>query len=394
MATGGTTTKDGGPARDPAESGLEGIVVARTELSDVDGQRGRLTIRGYDVEEIAGRASFEEVAHLLWYGSLPSGDELARFRERLADYRTLPEEARTAVELGARRMEPMDALRFAVASLTADDPNPDDESREANCDRAARLLARVPVIVATYDRLRNGKGAVEPRRDLGQTANFLYQLNGKEPDPATVKGLDTYLVTVSDHGMNASTFTARVIASTASDMVSAVTGALGALKGPLHGGAPGPALSMIEEIGAPDRAEAWMKDAVAKGKRLMGFGHRVYKVRDPRAEVLYKAAEALADETGERESLALAREVERIGVKFLAEAKPGRNLNTNVEFYTALLLREIGLAQDLFSPAFAIGRTAGWTAHVLEQQANNRLIRPQSEYVGPRDLRYKPAGER
>jgi citrate synthase len=177
-------------------------------------------------------------------------------------------------------------------------------------------------------------------------------------------------------------------------MVSSVTGAMGALKGPLHGGAPGPALSMIEEIGSPDRAEAWMKDAVAKGKRLMGFGHRVYKVRDPRAEVLYKAAEALADETGEQEALALAREVERIGVKFLADAKPGRNLNTNVEFYTALLLREVGLPQDLFTPAFGIGRMAGWTAHILEQQANNRLIRPQSEYVGPRGLQFVPVEKR
>jgi citrate synthase len=194
--------------------------------------------------------------------------------------------------------------------------------------------------------------------------------------------------------MNASTFSARVIASTASDMYSAVTGALGALKGSLHGGAPGPALEMIEEIGEPERAEAWMREAVASGKRLMGFGHRVYKVRDPRAEVLYEAAVALADETGEQEALALAREVERAGVQVLAESKPGRNLNTNVEFYTALLLRELGLPQDLFTPTFAIGRTAGWTAHVLEHQKSGRLIRPQSEYVGPRGLRYTPVLER
>jgi citrate synthase len=291
-------------------------------------------------------------------------------------------------------MGPMDALRFAVGSMTADDPNPDDESREANLQRAEKLVARTPVVVGLYQRLRTGKPAVEAREDLGVAANVLHQVSGAEPDPAAVKGLDTYLATVTDHGMNASTFTARVIASTASDMVSSVTGALGALKGPLHGGAPGPALSMIEEIGSPDRAEAWMKDAVAKGKRLMGFGHRVYKVRDPRAEVLYKAAEALADDTGEQEALALAREVERIGVKFLADAKPGRNLNTNVEFYTALLLREVGLPQDLFTPAFGIGRMAGWTAHILEQQANNRLIRPQSEYVGPRGLQFVPVEQR
>src|SRR5438477_2751082 len=376
------------PTPDPATSGLEGVVVARTTLSDVDGQRGRLTIRGYDVEQLAGHASFEEVAHLLWHGELPDAATLAALHGRLAGYRALPEEAQRATELAAKRMGPMDALRFAVAALTADDPDPQDESPEANLARAERLVARLPVIVASYERLRRGQQPVPPRPELGVAANFLYQLHGTDVGPAPVKGLDTYLVTVSDHGMNASTFTARVIASTASDMVSAVTGAIGALKGPLHGGAPGPALSMIEAIGTPERAEAWMKAALARGERLMGFGHRVYKVRDPRAEVLYRAAAALADETGERAALDLAHEVERVGVQVLAEAKPGRNLNTNVEFYTALLLREVGLPQDLFSPAFAIGRTAGWTAHIMEHQQEGRLIRPLSEYVGPRDLHY------
>src|SRR4051794_7150304 len=317
------------PALDPAASGLEGIVAARTELSDVNGQAGRLTIRGYDVEELASQASFEEAAWLLWHGSLPSAAELDALRGRLVGYRQLPEEARAAVQAAAGRMPPMDALRFATAALTADDPNLDDQSVEANCRRAEMLLARLPVIVATHDRLRKGGDAVAPREDLGLAANFLYQLNGEEPDPARVRGLDTYLVTVSDHGMNASTFTARVIASTDSDMVSCIVGAIGALKGPLHGGAPGPALHMIEEIGTPDRAEAWMKNAIKSGQRLMGFGHRVYKVRDPRAEVLYRAAERLAAETGNRESLDLAHEVERVGVQVLAEAKPGRNLNTN-----------------------------------------------------------------
>ncbi len=382
------------PTVDPATSGLEGIVVARTALSDVNGQLGRLTIRGYDIEELAGRASFEEVAYLLWHGALPREAELWQLQQRLMGYRELPEEARGAIQAAARRMEPMDALRFAVASLTADDPNPADESREANLARAERLLARVPVIVATYHRLRRQQPLVLPRPELGLAANFLYQLSGEEPSPARVKGLNTYLVTVSDHGMNASTFTARVIASTASDMVSAITGAIGALKGPLHGGAPGPALDMIEAIGTPERAEAWMRAELAKGKRLMGFGHRVYKVRDPRAEVLYRAAAALADETGERQALELAHEVERVGVQVLAEAKPGRNLNTNVEFYTALLLRELGLPRDLFSPTFAVGRTAGWTAHVLEQQATGRLIRPQSEYIGPYGLTYVPLEQR
>ena len=383
------------PVPDAASSGLEGVVVARTELSDVDGLRGKLTIRGYDVEELAGRATFEEVAYLLWYGALPNRSQLAEFTGELASYRQLPEETRVAVEAAAKRMGPMDALRFAVASLTADDTAPGgDTSWGVNLKRAASLVARVPVIIATHQRLRQGQGPVEPRDDLGIAGNYLYQMTGQEPDAAEVKGLDTYLVTVADHGMNASTFTARVIAATASDMVSSVTGAIDALKGPLHGGAPGPALSMIEEIGTADRAESWMREKIARKERLMGFGHRVYKVRDPRAEVLYQAAVALADETNERELLELAHEVERVGVQVLQEAKPGRNLQTNVEFYTALLLKEIGLTQDLFTPTFAVGRTAGWTAHVLEHQADGRLIRPQSEYVGPRDLHFIPVEER
>jgi citrate synthase len=386
-----TAASGGNPA---ATRGLDGIVVANTEMSLVDGQVGHLAIRGYDVEELAGRATFEEVAYLLWYGALPNQQELASFCDKLVAARTLPEETEAAITLAAKRMGPMDALRFAVASISADDPNLDDESQEALIDRACRILARVPVIVASYQRQRNGQQPVASRDDLGIAANYLYGITGEVPPDPETRGMNTYLCTVSDHGMNASTFTARVIASTASDMISAVTGAIGALKGPLHGGAPGPALTMIEEIGTPDRAEAWMKDAISKGKKLMGFGHRIYKVRDPRAEVLYAAAEELADETDEREALALAKAVEQAGIKVLNEAKPGRNLNTNVEFYTALLLRELGLSSDLFSPTFAVGRTAGWIAHIMEQRAGGRIIRPQSEYVGPHDLRYTPIEER
>jgi citrate synthase len=386
-----STTSSG---KTPASSGLEGVVVANTEMSEVEGQIGRLTVRGYDIEELAGRATFEEVTYLLWHGALPTTQQLDQFKGELASYRQLPEETVEAIKLAAKRMEPMDALRFAVASLTADDQGHDDESREENIARATMIVARIPIIIANYQRLRNGQQPVEPRDDHGIAGNYLYGLTGEIPAAGKIRGLDTYLVTVADHGMNASTFTARVIASTASDVVSAVTGAIGALKGPLHGGAPGPALTMIEEIGTPDRAEAWMKDALAHGKRIMGFGHRVYKVRDPRAEVLYQAAVELAADSGQRESLELARAVEEAGVKVLAEAKPGRNLNTNVEFYTALLLRELGLSPDLFSPTFAIGRAAGWTAHILEHREGGRIIRPQSEYVGPSDLHYTPIDER
>lgn len=386
-----STTSSG---KSPASSGLEGVVVANTAMSDVDGQLGQLTVRGYDIEELAGKATFEEVTYLLWHGALPTTAQLAAFKAELRGYRQLPEETVAAVELAAKRMEPMDALRFAVASLTADEQDDEDDSREANLRRSAMLVARVPVIIANYQRLRDGQRPVAPRDEFGIAANYLFGLTGAEPNASRVRGLDTYLVTVADHGMNASTFTARVIGSTASDFVSAVTGAIGALKGPLHGGAPGPALTMIEEIGTPDRAEAWMKDAMAHGKRIMGFGHRVYKVRDPRAEVLYQAASAMAADSGHRAALELARAVEEAGVKVLAEAKPGRNLNTNVEFYTALLLREIGLSADLFSPTFAVGRTAGWLAHLLEHREGGRIIRPQSEYVGPRGLHYVPLTER
>lgn len=382
------------PTPDPASSGLEGIVAARTPLSEVDGLKGVLTISGYDIEEIASKISLEEAAYLLWHGKLPNRKELDEQNERLVSYRRLPDEARTAVQLAAKRMEPMDALRFAVAALTADDPAPGDNSHDVNHKRAEMIVARVPVIVGMYQRLRSGGSIVEPRADLGIAANLLFQMTGQEPDEAKVRGLETYLVTVTDHGMNASTFTTRVIASTASDMVSAVVGGIGALKGPLHGGAPGPALDMIEQIGTADRADAWIRDAVQHGKRIMGFGHRIYKVRDPRAEVLYKAAWLLAEETGEEGSLDLAKAVEQTAVKVLLDEKPGRNLNTNVEFYTALLLRDVGLTPDLFSPCFAIGRTVGWTAHIIEQQDSGRLIRPQSEYVGERGHQFKPIDQR
>jgi citrate synthase len=392
MTTGSAVS--GKPAPDPATSGLEGIVAARTPLSEVDGLKGILTIRGYDIEEIASQISLEEAAFLLWHGRLPTRSELDEQNRRLVSYRRLPDEARMAVQASAKRMEPMDALRFAVAALSADDPAPGDNSHAVNQQRAEMLVARVPVIVGMYQRLRSGGQVVEPRADLGIAANFLFQMSGEEPNEAKVRGLETYLVTVTDHGMNASTFTTRVIASTASDMVSAITGGIGALKGPLHGGAPGPALDMIEQIGTADRADDWIRDAVQHGKRIMGFGHRVYKVRDPRAEVLYKAAWLLAEETGEQSSLDLAKEVERVAVQVLLDEKPGRNLNTNVEFYTALLLRDVGLTPDLFSPAFAVGRTVGWTAHVMEQQDGGRLIRPQSEYIGERGLQFVPIDKR
>jgi len=364
-------------------SGLEGVVAAVTGLSHVDGERGELIIAGYPVGELAERASFEETTWLLWHGRLPTGAELETFRAELAAERELPRAILTLLgECATRSVEPMDALRMAAGAISM--------ISEAPC----AILARLPVIVAAYWRLCYGAEPVAPRADLGHAAHFLYMLNGEIPDPERVRGLETYLNTVIDHGLNASTFTARVITSTGSDLVSAIVGALGALKGPLHGGAPGPALDMVFEIKDASRAEAILRRTIESGEKLMGFGHRVYKVRDPRADVLAAAAERMYTRGGDMTLYTLARAVEAIALRLLAEYKPGRRLQTNVEFYTALLLHGLGLDVPLFTPTFAISRASGWIAHAMEQRRHNRIIRPQSEYAGPRNNRWVPLAER
>jgi citrate synthase len=364
-------------------NGLDGIVAATTALSHVDGERGELLIAGYDVEALAQSATFEETTWLLWHGELPSGAQLAAFRRELASHRALPAGVLALLRDCARAgIESMDALRIAASaiSLTSDAP--------------AAIVARFPVIVAAYWRLRRGQEPLEPRDDLGHAGHYLYLLSGEAPDEERTRGLDTYLNTVIDHGLNASTFTARVITSTGSDLVSAVAGAIGALKGPLHGGAPGPALEMVFEIGDPARAETVLRRKIEAGEKLMGFGHRVYKVRDPRADVLASAAERLYMRAGDMSVYALARTVETVAVRLLEEYKPGRRLQTNVEFYTALLLHGLDLDVSLFTPTFAISRVSGWIAHALEQRRANRIIRPQSEYVGPRGRRWVPVSQR
>ncbi len=383
----------------PAPKGLEGVVAATTRISHVDGQAGELIIGGYRLDEIAGRATFEEIAFMLWQlglghdAHLPNPAEYEALSRELSELRAIPDVVLQVIR-SAKAAPPMDALRMTVAMMSLDDPDVKDESAAANYRRAKMLTARMPTIIAAHDRLRHGLEPLAPQPQLDRAANFLYMMTGQTPAPEAAHALDTYWTTVIDHGMNASTFTARVIASTQSDMVSAVTGAVGALKGPLHGGAPGPVLDMLVEIKTLDRAEAWVRDAIAHGDRMMGFGHRVYKVRDPRADVLSAAARELADHSGDRALYDLAIGVEQIILKVLEEVKPGRNLKTNVEFFTALVLQSVGLTSDQFSATFAAGRIAGWTAHVLEQQAENRLIRPASEYVGPRDLQYVPLAER
>jgi len=289
----------------------------------------------------------------------------------------------------AAQAPPIDALRMACATLSLELARPDDITATADLEAAKLLTARFPTIVAAHARLSAGKQPITPRADLHLAANFLYMVHGKEPDPVAARAIDTYWVAVIDHGMNASTFAARVIASTRSDMVSAVTGAIGALKGPLHGGAPGPVLDMLKDIRSADRADGWLRNELAAGRRIMGFGHRVYKVRDPRAAVLSQVADELSS-TGaaleNRKLFDLARNVEQTALRVLDEVKPGRNVRTNVEFFTALVLQGLGLEPRSFVATFACGRVAGWCAHVIEQHAEDHLIRPQSEYVGPRDL--------
>jgi len=366
-------------------AGLEGVVAAATRLSSVDGQAGELIIAGFPVEDFADRATFEETLYLLWHDALPNADQLAQFRRALAPHRHLAPITLNIISAAAeRKADVMDMLRMATSTLTSD-----------NHEQAAlALVAQMPSMVAAYWRMLQGQAAVAPRPDLGHTGNYLWMLSGTEPSPEQVRALETYLNTVVDHGLNASTFTARVIISTQSDLVSAVVGAIGALKGPLHGGAPGPALDMVFEIGAAERAEAVLRAKLERGERLMGFGHRVYKVRDPRAEVLARAAKRLFDHAGDRSLYELVMQVERTAVALLAEYKPGRNLQTNVEFYTALLLHGLGLPNELFTPTFTVSRVGGWIAHCFEQQALGRIIRPQSVYTGIRDRAWVPLAER
>lgn len=366
--------------------GLDGVVAVRTRLSHVDGQNGVLIIGGYELTELAGSVTFEEAAHLLWTGHLPTPSEADTLSGEIAGLRSIPESTMALVCAAAKRGAlPIDTLRMACATLSPDIGHGSDICLAADLATAKMLVARFPTIVAAHARAVAGHEPISPRRDLTLAANFLYMMSGQEPDPIVARALDTYWVTVIDHGMNASTFTARVIASTRADMVSAVTGAIGALKGPLHGGAPGPVLDMLLDIPTAEHAEDWVRRELAAGRRIMGFGHRIYKVRDPRAEVLAQVAESMAGAVlHDRTLFDLAREVEMTVQRVLHEVKPGRPIKTNVEFYTALVLQSIGLPPPAFVAMFACGRCAGWCAHVIEQHAEDHLIRPQSEYIGTR----------
>lgn len=369
--------------------GLADVIAAQTRLSSVNGLEGKLIIAGFPVEEIASQATFEEMVYVLWNDALPTAAQLNDFRQAMLAQRMLPAATIDLLRAAAeRRLPAMDALSIAAATLNLDLADKDPQQQ------AIAVLARFPVIVAAYARLWNDQTPLRPRADLSHAANYLFMLSGKTPDSQRVRALETYFNTVVDHGLNSSTFTARVITSTGSDLVSAVVGAIGALKGPLHGGAPGPALDMVFEIGDASRAEAFMRQKLERRERLMGFGHRVYRARDPRAEVLSTAAEQMYKRSGDMKLYTLARAVERVAIQLLADRYPDRNLKTNVEFYTALLLHGLGITADLFTPTFAISRAAGWIAHIFEQRQQNRIIRPESEYIGVRNQRWIPLEQR
>ncbi|MDA1330402.1 MAG: citrate synthase/methylcitrate synthase [Chloroflexi bacterium] len=364
--------------------GLEGVLAAQTSKSMVDGLAGKLIIGGFPLERIAPRAGFEEMIFLLWNDRLPNAKELTAFLDELAELRPLPLATLDLLKsIASKDLDMMDALRIGAGTIGLMAPS--DGQDEWN---AKRLVATFPTIVSTAWRLSQGKQPIAPDPKLGHAANYLFMLEGEIPSEFRTRALETYLNTVIDHSLNASTFTARVIVSTASDFVSAIVGAVGALKGPLHGGAPGPALDMVFEIGTAEKAEPYLRKKIEASERLMGFGHRIYKVRDPRAEVLSEAARALYEDDGDMQLYQLVQAVEKKAVELLEEYKPGRNLQTNVEFYTALLLHGLGIPVPMFSPTFAVGRVAGWLAHCFEQRAAARLIRPKAEYTGETDRQW------
>jgi len=371
------------------DRGLEGVTVAETRLSEIDGEEGYLAVGGFPIEELAPNATYEESVYLLLHDRLPDADEREQFRDDLAARREIGDEVRAVLRRAAREDKPaMDALRMGAAAANLGTGEEDLETD------VRRVIAAFPTIVATYWRYRQGETPVTPREDLCHAANYLYMLTGEKPTEGETRGLETYLNTVVDHGLNASTFSARVVVSTESDVFSAATAAVGTLKGPLHGGAPGPVLEMLREVHRSGDPRGYVAGELESGDRLMGFGHRVYRVRDPRAAVLEAAAERFYDSGGNAEFFATVRDFEDTAVEALAEHKPDRSLETNVEFYTAVLLDGVGVPKELFTTTFAVSRVGGWMAHALEQLENNRLIRPRSRYVGLSDRTWTPLDDR
>lgn len=372
--------------------GLEGIYVATTEISRVDGENGRLYYRGYDIHDLEANGSFEETAYLLWYGKLPNKQELDYLRKHLVNYRFLPENLIKIFPLFPKGTVPITAIRTFISALAAWDPWAEDNSRDAELENAMRLTSGIASLLAKAHRVQNGEDIVEPRLDLDHAANFLYMFNGTEPTPEAAQAMNSFLILYADHGFNASTFTARVTASTLSDMYSAVTAAIGALKGPLHGGAMEAAMRQFMEIGSPEKVDAWFEKAMAEKRRIMGIGHRVYKTMDPRAKILRERARTLAAQSDEPQWFDIAERLAQRAAEhpYFQE----RRLYPNVDYYGALVVYYLGIPVELDTIMFALSRVAGWTAHVLEQHADNRLIRPRALYVGPDPRPYVPLDQR
>jgi citrate synthase len=368
------------------KKGLEDIIAGTTAISFIDGIEGRLVYRGYDIHDLV-QGTFEETAYLLLNGTLPNRAQLDEFIAQIRTETWLPREVVAQMMALPVNVNPMEALRGIISSLSFFDPDRDDNGIEANYRKAIRLIAKTPLVVALIQSIRSGTDIFMPRPELSIAANFLYMLNGRDADAEYVRNIDIALILHADHEFNASTFTARVIAGTLSDMYSAIVGAIGALKGPLHGGANEQVMRMLLEIDNTEAAESWIKEALASKKKIMGFGHRVYKTEDPRATHLRRMSERLGRDTGETKWYEMSGIVERV-------VHEQKGLYPNVDFYSASSYYMMGIPIDLFTPIFAISRMAGWTSHVIEQLSDNRLIRPASEYTGPTKLDYAPVENR
>jgi citrate synthase len=377
------------PQANQIKAGLEDAVVATSEICFIDGHKGRLLYRGIDVDDLVAHSTFEEVAYLLWHGRLPTRKELEAHVKALSSgaSRRLPPRLLAMLRLFPRKTSPMEILRSGVSALAAFDPDAGDNSREATLRKTLRLTARMPTLVAAWERIRRGKPPVAPSPRLGLAGNFLYMMTGRTPTPLAARTFDVALILHADHEFNASTFAARVTAATLSDLHSAVVSGIGALKGPLHGGANEQVMRMVEQIRDPDRAEAWIRKALADKARVMGFGHRVYRVEDPRAKHLRRLANELGQQVGDTGKVRILDTVARV-------VSSEKQIYPNVDLYSGAAYAVMGIPTDQFTPIFAISRVAGWAAHVLEQHGNNRLIRPRADYTGPVDGRYIPLSQR
>lgn len=364
-----------------ATKGLEGIVATTSSISSIID--GVLTYRGLNIDDLTEHASFEEVIYLLWFGKLPRQSELDRLLQQLDEEASLSEELIAVIESIPKDANPMAALRTCVSMLALYDHEANDMSREANVNKAIRLQAKLPAIVAAFARIRNGKQAIGPRKGVGIAHNFLYMLTGQDPDPIAVESLNKALVLHADHELNASTFAARVTVATLSDMYSGITSAIGTLKGPLHGGANEAVMEMLEEIGNASQVQSYIMDKLNNREKIMGFGHRVYKNGDPRAKHLKKMSQELGKLTGDSNWYEMSVQIEQL-------VTSEKGLKPNVDFFSASVYTALEIPRDLFTPIFAMSRVSGWTAHILEQYDNNRLIRPRAEYVGLSHQKYTP----